>query len=82
MGEQPPRVRPPSPSQRCTSERAPLLGSHTDEEVGESTHSVSDEPKRPLAGGTVLGIHNLAIVMPQFFVSLVCLFVCIDVWHL
>jgi len=26
----------------------------------------------PTTGGTVLGIHNLAIVMPQFIVSLNC----------
>ena len=28
-------------------------------------------PPAPLAGGTVLGIHNLAIVAPQFLVRLV-----------
>jgi solute carrier family 45 protein 1/2/4 len=27
-------------------------------------------PVAPAAGGTVLGIHNLAIVMPQFIVGL------------
>jgi solute carrier family 45 protein 1/2/4 len=36
--------------------------------------SVEDEPllateKKPIAGGTILGVHNLAIVMPQFIVS-------------
>jgi solute carrier family 45 protein 1/2/4 len=27
------------------------------------------ETPKPMAGGTVLGIHNLAIVFPQFIVS-------------
>ena len=29
------------------------------------------EDKREQAGGTILGIHNLAIVAPQFFVAIV-----------
>ncbi|KIL00599.1 hypothetical protein PAXRUDRAFT_8078 [Paxillus rubicundulus Ve08.2h10] len=33
--------------------------------------SSSDAQTKPVAGGTILGIHNLAIVMPQFIIALV-----------
>ncbi|KAH7887635.1 hypothetical protein F5I97DRAFT_1861745 [Phlebopus sp. FC_14] len=69
---------PRAPGRRSNDEREPLFqpqSSHTDEEadldddtLGES----SGEPgARPVAGGTILGIHNLAIVMPQFIIALV-----------
>jgi solute carrier family 45, member 1/2/4 len=46
-------------------EREPLLQpSLTDDGDGESPI----EESQPVAGGTVLGIHNLAIVFPQFIV--------------
>ena len=49
---------------RRTNERQPLLRRHSlgPEEDSEATGS------KKVAGGTVLGIHNLAIVMPQFIV--------------
>ncbi|KAI0036808.1 MFS general substrate transporter [Vararia minispora EC-137] len=43
---------------------------------GDLRQSREDEPllqprKKPIAGGTILGVHNLAIVMPQFVVALI-----------
>lgn len=38
----------------------------------EEHHDMADAPSAdPVAGGTILGIHNLAIVFPQFIVALV-----------
>ena len=45
------------------SERQPLLRSRSYDEV-----DARDSQEKPVAGGTVLGIHNLAIVFPQFIV--------------
>jgi solute carrier family 45 protein 1/2/4 len=54
------------------SEQDPLISrSSEDNSDGGAEAQVSDVEKRP-AGGTILGIHNLAIVMPQFIVSLIC----------
>lgn len=52
------------------SEQDPLI-SHSSEDDSHGYDGIqgSDGEKRP-AGGTILGIHNLAIVMPQFIVSL------------
>ena len=59
------------------SERQPLLGRAT-----AALENFEAEPlgpvgpvdrNRPVAGGTVLGIHNLAIVFPQFLVC--CFFI-------
>lgn len=51
------------------SERQPLLAratavlqNHQEQPLGRIDRN------RPVAGGTVLGIHNLAIVLPQFIV--------------
>jgi solute carrier family 45 protein 1/2/4 len=56
------------------SEQDPLLGRSPEVESDSDTEDeASDSVTRP-AGGTILGIHNLAIVMPQFIVSLVNLF--------
>ena len=51
------------------SERQPLLAGATAalENYEEETFGRVDRD-RPVAGGTVLGIHNLAIVFPQFLV--------------
>jgi hypothetical protein len=51
------------------SERQPLLARATAalENCDEQTLGPVDR-NRPVAGGTVLGIHNLAIVLPQFIV--------------
>ena len=57
------------------SERQPLLGRAT-----AALENFEPEPlgrvdrSRPVAGGTVLGIHNLAIVFPQFIVCRFALF--------
>lgn len=50
-------------------EREPLLRHPSS--ADESTPISSVEVAQPVAGGTVLGIHNLAIVFPQFIVALV-----------
>lgn len=53
------------------SEQDPLLGRSTEvESNSDAEGEVSDSETRP-AGGTILGIHNLAIVMPQFIIALV-----------
>lgn len=49
------------------NERQPLLRRRSYDEYEGAVEE--DVPTIPLAGGTVLGIHNLAIVMPQFIVS-------------
>lgn len=54
---------------RENDERQPLLARRRSFDEYE-TASDGITSAAPLAGGTVLGIHNLAIVMPQFVVSL------------
>ena len=46
------------------AERQPLLRRRSYDEV-----DARDSQEKPVAGGTVLGIHNLAIVFPQFIVT-------------
>jgi len=48
-------------------ERDPLVQQADDTAVSGSL----DGEAKPLAGGTILGIHNLAIVMPQFIIAVV-----------
>ena len=57
------------------SEHQPLLAGATAvlENCDEETLGPIDRD-RPVAGGTVLGIHNLAIVLPQFIVRHFMLF--------
>jgi solute carrier family 45 protein 1/2/4 len=56
------------------SEQDPLLGHSSEVESNAiAEDEASDCEARP-AGGTILGIHNLAIVMPQFIVSFFHLF--------
>lgn len=51
------------------SEHDPLLGRSSEvQSDADAEDEASDSETRP-AGGTILGIHNLAIVMPQFIVS-------------
>jgi solute carrier family 45 protein 1/2/4 len=52
-----------------TNERQPLIRRHTHEEYEAAVEESG--PAAPVAGGTVLGIHNLAIVFPQFVIALV-----------
>ncbi|KAJ3882936.1 hypothetical protein F5051DRAFT_318700 [Lentinula edodes] len=53
-----------------SSERQPLLRRRSLEEFGNDANDESS-PRTPVAGGTILGVHNLAIVMPQFVVAVV-----------
>ena len=58
-----------------SAERQPLLAGATAalENCDVETLGPVDRD-RPVAGGTVLGIHNLAIVLPQFIVCCFLLF--------
>lgn len=49
------------------SERQPLLRRRSYDDFGDQPDE--ETPLLPLPGGTILGIHNLAIVMPQFIAS-------------
>ena len=49
-------------------ERQPLIRSRSYDEY--DTNPEDDVPETRLAGGTVLGIHNLAVVLPQFIVRI------------
>ncbi|KAG6911218.1 hypothetical protein DXG01_003085 [Tephrocybe rancida] len=53
---------------RQLNERQPLLRRRS---YDAYENAPEESPIAPMAGGTVLGIHNLAIVMPQFIVALV-----------
>ncbi|KAI5123444.1 hypothetical protein M0805_006149 [Coniferiporia weirii] len=60
-----------SPTQhrwRQAGERQPLVRRRSLNRIGEEGELADAQP---VAGGTVLGIHNLAIVMPQFIVAVV-----------
>lgn len=51
-----------------SAERQPLIRRrHSLSEQND----IEDGSEGAVAGGTVLGIHNLAIVLPQFFVSII-----------
>lgn len=52
-----------------TTERSPLLRRHSYK--GETLTNEMNPTGAPAAGGTVLGIHNLAVVLPQFLVRYV-----------
>lgn len=52
---------------RGSNERTPLIRSRSyDDLLGPDD---GEAPAAPVAGGTVLGVHNLAIVAPQLIVS-------------
>ncbi|KAG6869304.1 hypothetical protein C0993_000057 [Termitomyces sp. T159_Od127] len=61
-------VSTPPLYRRPADERQPLLRSRSFDGLENGVHV---GPVAPMAGGTVLGIHNLAIVLPQFIVALV-----------
>jgi len=64
-----PRSAPNFPA--SSNERQPLLRRPSiDSEIGDIGGDAIAEPV-PIAGGTVLGIHNLAIVFPQLIVAVV-----------
>ena len=53
------------PGYLSDGERAPLLRHRS----MDDSDAIVDDNEKGVAGGTVLGIHNLAIVLPQFIVS-------------
>jgi len=55
--------------QGAPTERSKLLRRHSYK--GESLVNEMNPTGAPAAGGTVLGIHNLAVVMPQFLIALI-----------
>lgn len=66
-------------AQRSVDERDPLMQrEHGDPEADSASEPLNGGEIKPLAGGTILGIHNLAIVMPQF---IVCILVCLVRTH-
>jgi len=73
-----PSVRPPRnrflstpPNRRANGERQPLIRRHSLDEYEAGPEDEEAESSVQTTGGTILGIHNLAIVMPQFIVALV-----------
>lgn len=50
-------------------EHAPLIRRHSWDEFDAAPEVIAEAA--PVAGGTILGIHNLAIVFPQFIIALV-----------
>jgi len=59
-------ISSPNINRNIVNERQPLIRRRSYQEF-EATVT-EDGPVVPVAGGTVLGIHNLAIVFPQFIV--------------
>lgn len=62
------RSTPNSPAQ--PNERSHLIRSYSTADVEGSGESMEYTGSGPVAGGTIMGIHNLAIVFPQFIVCL------------
>lgn len=60
-------ISTPSHLYRLTGERQPLVRRRSFDEY-ENRLDEEIIPGKPLAGGTILGIHNLAIVLPQLMV--------------
>jgi solute carrier family 45 protein 1/2/4 len=61
------RTSPNSPAR--PNERSHLIRSYSTADVEGSGESMEYTGSGPVAGGTIMGIHNLAIVFPQFIVS-------------
>ncbi|KZW04105.1 MFS general substrate transporter [Exidia glandulosa HHB12029] len=55
-------------AERAANERTPLVRSRS--YVADETDEMEEE-KKELGGGTILGIHNLAVVIPQFAVAII-----------
>jgi len=62
-------ISTPSHLYRLTGERQPLIRRRSFDEY-ENRLDEEIIPGKPLAGGTILGIHNLAIVLPQLMVAI------------
>ena len=56
-------------SPRVPTERSPLTRSYSTADIEELGEDMEYTGSGPVAGGTIMGIHNLAIVFPQFVVS-------------
>ncbi|KAK4685424.1 solute carrier family 45, member 1/2/4, partial [Tremellales sp. Uapishka_1] len=61
------RSNPASPR---PNERTPLARSYSSADV-ENADKIDYTGSGPVAGGTIMGIHNLAIVFPQFIIAVV-----------
>lgn len=66
------RLSLPTPSWNArervaAGERTPLVRSRS----YVADEADDDEPKKALGGGTILGIHNLAVVIPQFVIAII-----------
>jgi hypothetical protein len=61
------RSNPTSPTR---DERTPLVRSFSTADIESAGESLDYTGCGPVAGGTIMGIHNLAIVFPQFIVSM------------
>ena len=51
------------------TERTPLTRSWSTADIGGAADDIEYTGSGPVAGGTIMGIHNLAIVFPQFLVG-------------
>ncbi|KAF8630339.1 hypothetical protein AX15_002989 [Amanita polypyramis BW_CC] len=75
LGRRPGHIRNlslPGLARRPADERQPLIRRRSfDEECDYEVARQGVVSAAPIAGGTVLGLHNLAIVMPQFVVAVV-----------
>ncbi|WVF66722.1 hypothetical protein IAT40_001464 [Kwoniella sp. CBS 6097] len=65
------RSQPVSPSRRDPDERTPLTRSYSTADIEGAGESMEYTGSGPVAGGTIMGIHNLAIVFPQFIIAVV-----------
>ncbi|ORY25239.1 major facilitator superfamily domain-containing protein [Naematelia encephala] len=63
------RSEPGSPAR--PDERTPLTRSYSSADIENATDGLEYTGSGPVAGGTIMGIHNLAIVFPQFIIALV-----------
>ncbi|BGP57929.1 hypothetical protein JCM8202v2_005583 [Rhodotorula sphaerocarpa] len=60
-----------APEAREPDERTALLRAGPDDHHDDGIDSRHSSPPTAVAGGTILGLHNMAIVLPQFLVALV-----------
>ncbi|KAK8861283.1 hypothetical protein IAR55_002102 [Kwoniella newhampshirensis] len=65
------RSQPTSPVRRLADERTPLTRSYSTADLEGAGDSMEYTGSGPVAGGTIMGIHNLAIVFPQFIIAVV-----------
>jgi len=64
--------RRPSDAAADATERTPLMRRHSMMELYDpGEEDMGYVGTKPVAGGTILGIHNLAIVIPQFLIALI-----------